>query len=68
MHANAIQCILTVKQALTVQNRFSADWIITIGDSCSELIFHFLSLPLLERWLGSRAVSVLDSGAEGPGF
>ena len=24
--------------------------------------------PLLTGWLGSRAVSVLDSGAEGPGF
>jgi len=23
---------------------------------------------LLSRWLGSRVVSVLDSGAEGPGF
>jgi len=24
--------------------------------------------PLSEEWLGSRVVSVLDSGAEGPGF
>jgi len=23
---------------------------------------------ILQRWLGSRVVSVLDSGAEGPGF
>jgi len=23
---------------------------------------------MIDRWLGSRVVSVLDSGAEGPGF
>jgi len=25
-------------------------------------------IPTVSRWLGSRVVSVLDSGAEGPGF
>ena len=28
----------------------------------------FHCTPLCQRWLGSRVVSVLDSGAEGPGF
>jgi len=27
-----------------------------------------LALPINARWLGSRVVSVLDSGAEGPEF
>ena len=29
---------------------------------------HAVRLPLSLGWLGSRVVSVLDSGAEGPGF
>ena len=29
---------------------------------------HFESPPTYQGWLGSREVSVLDSGAEGPGF
>ena len=29
---------------------------------------HFWEPYYLDSWLGSRVVSVLDSGAEGPGF
>jgi len=28
----------------------------------------FITLYIGKRWLGGRVVSVLDSGAEGPGF
>ena len=31
-------------------------------------LLHTFSRTLLTGWLGSRVVSVLDSGAEGPGF
>ena len=33
--------------------------------SCVE---GFLLIPVLYGWLGSRVVSVLDSGSEGPGI
>jgi len=33
-----------------------------------RLGFTFYAQLFLNRWLGSRVVSVLDSGAEGPGF
>jgi len=32
-----------------------------------DILSPFISV-LCQRWLGSRVVSVLDSGAEGPGF
>jgi len=32
------------------------------------LYFHFIIGVVILRWLGSRLVSVLDSGAEGPGL
>ena len=35
------------------------------GDPCHGTIFSTMVNP---GWLGSRVVSVLDSGAEGPGF
>jgi len=41
------------------------DWSDELAN-CSELLF--ISPVLQLRWLGSRVVSVLDSGAEGPGF
>jgi len=34
----------------------------------SFLVFCFVAHPIGRGWLGSRVVSVLDSGAEGPGF
>ena len=35
--------------------------ILTIGDAIFDVAY-------AGRWLGSRVVSVLDSGADGPGF
>jgi len=34
----------------------------------TRVVYIHLYLNLLRGWLGSRVVSVLDSGAEGPGF
>ena len=36
--------------------------------SRSRVAFSVSNRPIVLRWLGSRVVSVLDSGAEGPGF
>jgi len=38
------------------------------GVHASSLFWRVLVCNYLPRWLGSRVVSVLDSGAEGPGF
>jgi len=35
---------------------------------CSKFILIFIYLTDVVGWLGSRVVSMLDSGAEGPGF
>ena len=34
----------------------------------SCLVKNLVNITVLNWWLGSRVVSVLDSGAEGPGF
>jgi len=42
------------------------------GQKCTRSVAYFICLYFLQMarvgWLGSRVVSVLDSGAEGPGF
>ena len=39
------------------------------GNNTPHLVQHIATWPnLLRPWLGRRVVSVLDSGAEGPGF
>jgi len=35
---------------------------------CPNFMKFLYMLPVAQGWLGSRVVSVLDSGAEGPGF
>jgi len=35
---------------------------------CNSVYYEFTDCLMRWRWLGSRVVSVLDSGAEGPGF
>jgi len=41
---------------------------LTVDRECVSSSPSFLVLVLVSGWLGSRVVSVLDSGAEGPGF
>jgi len=45
----------------------------TVGDECRERLERHVNaddnnFTTIALWLGSRVVSVLDSGAEGPGF
>ena len=48
-----------------------AAWQIPVNDLCGwrcGLMSNYFDYLLMWGWLGSRVVSVLDSGAEGPGF
>ena len=52
--------------------QFASQWMKFVSDKCERgrgLRPRYLCLCTSSRgWLGSRVVSVLDSGAEGPGF
>jgi len=52
--------------ALFIDWLYCIDLFSCIAASLFNKLFYFLSGLL--RWLGSRVVSVLDSGVEGPGF
>ena len=56
---------------LTIAFEFTAHDHATVTNHTILRIFVLgclLFSPIIQCWLGSRVVSVLDSGAEGPGF
>jgi len=54
--------------ATVVDNKLSGDRSWSLGINWQGLTLVYIVQPITEGWLGSRVVSVLDSGAEGLGF
>ena len=54
--------------ATVVDNKLPGDRSWSLGTNWQGLTLVYIVQPITEGWLGSRVVSVLDSGAEGLGF
>jgi len=69
IHWNDLCRMFRVGSTATVDNQSEISFSITSSrDVAMAVATSFCLLPSQAGWLGSRVVSVLDSGAEGPGF
>jgi len=65
-------CLMMLKWSRSIQHRLQANALVErwrlLSSSYCTIIPVFCVFTVCSGWLGSRVVSVLDSGAEGPGF